>query len=145
MSIDHFEEQPDELLATHLRALHELPTATDVTGLRRRIINAATPVLAARAREAMRAVARPTWLEVTGGFSRIAIPLSLAAALLAVVLLRKSPRATESEDLTIALAYELTYSATGESDGTPSIAEQLLMPASADEVLLAPLNPEGYR
>jgi hypothetical protein len=145
MSIHQFDEQPDELLATHLRALHELPAASDVTALRRRIINAATSPLAIRARNTMRAVARPTWLDVTGGFGRIAIPLSLAAALLAMVLMRKLPKTAEQQDLTTALAYELTYSATGESNGMPSIAEQLLMPQSADEVLLAPVSQRDLR
>lgn len=145
MSMNQSDERPDEQLATHLRALHELPTASEVAALRRRILDAATPRLATRARETMRALPRPTWLDVTGGFGRIAIPLSLAAALLAMVLLRKLPRATESVDLTTALAYELTYSVTGESNGARSIAELLLMPESADEVLLAPLNPRVPR
>ncbi|MBL0170497.1 MAG: hypothetical protein IPP90_07135 [Gemmatimonadaceae bacterium] len=142
MNRHRFDDQPDQELAEHLRALHELPMAPDVTALRSRILEAASAPLAVRSRRTMRAVARPTWLDVTGGFGRIAIPLSLAAALLAMVLLRQLPVAAETEDPTLTLAYDLTYRGADESGRTPSIAEQLLLPENADEVLLAPVTPK---
>ena len=138
--MNNFDNQPDQQLAAHLRALHGLPTTNEVRALRRRILHATAAPLAERARRTLRAVARPTWLDATGGFGRIAIPLSAAAALLAMVLLRQIPAAADIEDPTMSLAYELTYSVAGDVDMTPSIAEELLMPASADEVLLAPVN-----
>jgi len=145
MSIDDFDNQPDQLLAQHLRALHGMPATNEVTALRGRILQATAGPLAARARRTVRAVARPNWLDITGGFSRIAIPLSLAAAVLAMVLLRQLPVADDADDSTMSLAYDLTYSVADGSGQTASIAEQLLMPENADEVLLAPVTRRGAR
>lgn len=135
------DNQSDEVLAQGLGALHALPTATEVTALRGRILREAAEPLAARARIAMRVMTRPTWLDVTGGFGRIAIPLSLAALLLAMVLLREAPLVADTEEPTMSLSYDLTYLVADQSGQVASIAEQLLMPENADEVLLAPLTP----
>jgi hypothetical protein len=80
---------------------------------------------------------RPTWLEVTGGFGRVAIPLSIAAALFAMLLLRSLPQVTTNDDAgTMAMATNVVT----DSLSAPEIADELLMPADADAVLLAPFD-----
>lgn len=71
-------------------------------------------------------------MDITGGFSRIAIPLSLAAALLAMVLLRQWPVVTAVDDTTMAMA----SSVVGDAEMTPQIADELVLPENADAVLL---------
>ena len=136
MMINGSDDNADRELAPQLRALHGLPSTTDVAGLRRRVLNAAAGPLAARARRTMREsmrVMRPTWLDVTSGFSRIAIPLSLAAAVLAMVVVRQLPVAAEVDDTTLAFAYD-----TVDGADSSSVLDMLRLPEDADAVLLAP-------
>jgi hypothetical protein len=124
---------PDADLGRRLRALEAPPSDARVDALRVRMLAAAAPALAARARQARIASAsRSSWMDITGGFSRIAIPLSLAAALLAMVLLRQWPVVTAVDDTTMAMA----SSVVGDAEMTPQIADELVLPENADAVLL---------
>lgn len=123
---------PDPELSRHLRALDEPISSERVAALRARVLAAAAPRLAARA------VRKLSWLDVTGGFGRIAIPLSLAAALLAMAILRALPQAAVVDETTMAMA----TSAVADSVSTPELADQLTLPADADAVLLAPFASE---
>lgn len=129
----------DPELARQLSALHAPPSSETVAALRQRIRLAAVPQLQARA-DAARGVLvlrRPTWLDVTSGFARVAIPLSLAAALFAMLILRALPQVTSGEDTnTMAMA----TSVVSDSLSAPEITDELLMPADADAVLLAPFD-----
>lgn len=137
---------PDPELASRLRALHDAPSAHDVAALRARVLAAAAPQLSARA-AATAAVAgtssakpvltlrRSTWLDVTSGFGRVAIPLSLAAAILAMLVLRSLPSVgVTDESTTMAMANTMV----SDSLSAPQLADELVMPEDADAVLLAP-------
>ena len=130
MTILEFDD--DRELTAELRALHPLPSPTDVTALRSRVLQAAAGPLAARARLTMRGLSRPTWLDVTSGFSRVAIPLSLAAAVLAMMVVRQLPN-TQPEEATLAFAIDAEDDVTVGS----SVADLLTVPQDADAILLA--------
>lgn len=130
---DEFDDDTNRDLTQRLRALHALPSTAEVSVLRTRILAAAAQPLAARARQTMRGIARPTWLDVTSGFSRVAIPLSLAAAVLAMVVVRQLPD-TARDDTTLAFAADAVDDVTEGS----SIADLLRLPEDADAILLAP-------
>ena len=130
---DEFDDDTNRNLAPQLGALHALPSTAEVTVLRARILAAAAQPLAARARQTMRAMSRPTWLDVTSGFSRVAIPLSLAAAVLAMVVVRQFPD-TARDDTTLAFAADAVEDVTEGS----SVADLLRLPEDADAILLAP-------
>ena len=123
---------PDPELSRYLGALDEPIAPERVVALRARVLAAAAPRLAARAAR------RLSWLDVTSGFGRIAIPLSLAAALLAMAILRQLPQATIVDETTMAMA----TSVVSDSLSTPELADQLTLPADADAVLLAPFASE---
>ena len=135
MISDEFDEDTNRNLTPQLRALHALPSTAEVTMLRARILAAAAQPLAARARQTMRAMSRPTWLDVTSGFSRVAIPLSLAAAVLAMVVVRQFPD-TARDDTTLAFAADAVEDV---SEGS-SVADLLRLPEDADAILLAPAD-----
>ena len=135
MMRDEFDEDTNRTLTPQLRALHALPSTAEVTMLRARILAAAAQPLAARARQTMRAVTRPTWLDVTSGFSRVAIPLSLAAAVLAMVVVRQFPD-TARDDTTLAFAADAVEDVT---EGSLA-ADLLRLPEDADAILLAPAD-----
>lgn len=148
--IDAQEElPPDREIAAHLRAMDAPLSAERVEELRVRIMVAAASRLADRASRARvqivatasraRDARRPSWLDVTSGFSRIAIPLSLAAALIAMILLRQLPETAAVDDTTMAMASGVL----GDSAYAPAIADELVLPESADDVLLAPFSSES--
>lgn len=145
----------DPEIAQRLRAL-DAPVSDDtVNALRARILNAAAPRLAARAEQSrIQLVSRPaqpisvarpretrrvSWLDATSGFSRVLIPLSVAAALLAMAMLRQLPAVSAVDDSTLAMA----SSVLGDSAMSPQIADELVLPESADEVLLGPNQSEA--
>jgi hypothetical protein len=125
--------RPDPELARHLRALDEPISPERIAVLRSRVLAAAAPRLAERRSR------RPSWLDITGGFGRIAIPLSLAAALLAMAILRALPQVQIVDETTMAMASTVV----GDSASTLDIADELLLPIDADAVLLAPAAGEA--
>ncbi len=132
MNHPDIEPTRDHELAARLRALDAPVSPETLSALRASIMAAAAPRLAARARP-LRLV---SWVDVTSGVGRIAIPLSLAAALFAMVLLRGLPQAT----FETALAEETTalaYAAVGDHEVAPQVTDELLLPENADAVLLA--------
>ena len=132
MNHPDIEPTRDHELATRLRALDAQVSPESVSALRSRILAAAAPRFAARARP-LRLV---SWVDVTSGVGRIAIPLSLAAALFAMVLLRGLPQST----VEAAVAEEstaLAYAAVGDHEVAPQVTDELLLPENADAVLLA--------
>ena len=127
-----YEPDRDRDLALRLRALDAPVSSETLVALRSRILAAAAPRLAARARP----IRLVSWIDVTSGVGRIAIPLSLAAALFAMVLLRGLPLAT----VETALSEEstaLAYAAVGDHEVAPQVTDELLLPENADAVLLA--------
>lgn len=118
----------DRELGDKLRALDAPLDPTDVSALRRRIMVAATPLLAARANWQR----RTSWLDETRSFGRVAIPLSLAAAMLAMVLLQQMPVVSPMADSSQTLAYNMV----GDTLSTEMLTEQILLPESADMILL---------
>jgi hypothetical protein len=106
--------------------------ALAVEALRQRVLVAAAPALAARAARAhltlssTPSAARSSWLDVTGRFGRIAIPLSIAAAALAMVLLRQLPEPAVADDTSASLSYrmigEYVMSDTTSAPGSPTAA-----------------------
>lgn len=119
---------PDPRLRRALLAADRAP-AVDIVALRRRILAAAAPPLAARRRP-------PSWQEVTSRAGRFLIPVSLAAAALAILLLRQVPPAAvelvASQAASTAVAYELPTSA----EEMQGLATDGLMPEDADSWLL---------
>lgn len=140
---------PDKEIAAHLRAMDAPLSAERVDELRARIMIAASSRLADRASRARiqvvatagraRDVSRASWLDVTSGFGRVAIPLSIAAALFAMVLLRQLPESAAVEESTMAMASGVL----GDSALSPEIADELVLPESADDVLLARFSSES--
>jgi len=87
--------------------------------------------------------ARSSWLDVTGRFGRIAIPLSIAAAALAMVLLRQLPEPAVADDTSASLSYRMIGEyVMSDTTSAPEITDGLLLPESADDVLLA-TPPDG--
>lgn len=125
----------DPELGDRLRALDAPLDPAAVTALRQRIMVAAAPMLAARAKWQR----RTSWLDETRAFGRVAIPLSIAAAMLAMVLLRQIPVVTPTVDNSQTLAYNMV----GDTLSTQLITEQMLLPDNADMVLLGFPNYEG--
>lgn len=129
----------DPELARRLAALDAPPSADAVAALRARIRAAAEPQLLAR--RGVIPLRRPSWWDVTSSFGRVAIPLSVAAALLAMLVLRALPQVTTTdESSTMAMASTMSTSIVTDSMSSPEIADELLMPADADAVLLAPFD-----
>ena len=124
---------PDRELAARLRAMDAGYSPATVSALRTRILDAAAPRLAARANARARPLRLVTWVDVMSSVGRVAIPLSLAAALFAMALLPKLPQATAMDDTSTALAYDIV----SDSVATPRITDELLLPENADAVLLA--------
>lgn len=124
----------DRELGDQLRALDAPLNPADVIALRQRIMRAATPMLAARANWQR----RTSWLDETRSFGRIAIPLSLAAAILAMVLLRQMPVISPTVDMSQTLAYNMV----GDTLSTEMLTEQMLLPESADMILLGFMDNE---
>lgn len=118
----------DRELGDKLRALDAPVDPAVVTALRQRIMVAAAPMLAARAKWQR----RKSWLDETSAFGRVAIPFSIAAALLAMVLVRQMPVVAPTVDMSQTLAYNLV----GDTLSTELITEQMLLPDNADMVLL---------
>lgn len=118
----------DRELGERLRALDAPLHPADVAALRQRIMFAATPLLAARANWQR----RTSWVDETRAFGRFAIPLSLAAAMLAMVLLRQMPVVTPVADTSQTLAYNMV----GDTLSTQMLTEQILLPDNADMILL---------
>lgn len=73
---------PDPLLREALQAVDRAPSI-DLVALRQRVLTAAAPQLAARR--------APSWWDVTGRAGRFLIPMGLAAAAVALLLLREPP------------------------------------------------------
>jgi hypothetical protein len=122
---------PDPLLGSALRALDRQPPI-DMVRLRQRVLESAAPRLAARR--------VPSWWEVTSRAGRFLIPASLAAAALAIVLLREAPAPADSLDAFAVQMMELTDSSSLAydfiGDGIDSIAAEALLPTDADSWLL---------
>jgi hypothetical protein len=103
-----------------------------------------TNVSRAQARPASRPASGPaSWMEATSGLGRIAIPLAVAAALIAMVVLRQLPPSTvtvaSTEDTTLSIAYAVV----GDSASAPLIVDELVIPQDADAVLLATDGNDG--
>ena len=127
----HF--NPDRELAARLRAMDVERSPSTVSALRARILDAAAQRLTARANAHARPLRLVSWVDVMSSVGRVAIPLSLAAALLAMALLPKLPQTTAMDDTSTALAYDIV----SDSVATPRITDELLLPENADAVLLA--------
>lgn len=128
------DHDPD--LAAALRAVDARATVDEVAALRARIRRAAAPVLAERA--ALHKVPRrgENWLDATSRFGRWAIPASLAASLLAAILLQWS-----SVGSSFATRDELyAFAVVADTSMSPLVTEQWMLPTSADAVLLEPLD-----
>jgi hypothetical protein len=128
---------PDELVhvrdaevAARLRAMHRIGTPAEVDALRARIRAAAALPLAERRRARSRST---SWLDSTSAIGRFAVPIGLVAAALCIVLLRQLPRTAAGDDSTSLLAYSLGADATV----TGQVAARLLLPESADALLLS--------
>lgn len=117
----------DRELGERLRALDAPLNPADVIALRQRIMVAAIPLLAARANRQR----RTSWLDETRSFGRIAVPLSLAAAILAMVLLRHIPIVAPVDN-----SQTLAYNMVGDTLSTEMLTEQMLLPDNADMILL---------
>ncbi len=127
------DELPDDLadardvdIAARLRAMHRVGTPVEVEALRARVRGAAAFPLAQRRRQAT------SWLDATSAIGRFAVPIGLAAAVLCIVLVRAQPGSPVRDDPSSLLAYGLGADATL----TLQVADQLLLPASADAMLL---------
>lgn len=127
---------PDHDLAAALRSVDVLPTVEEVAALRARIRRAAAPVLAERVALHKGPRRGENWLDATSRFGRWAIPASLAASLLAAILLKGwsdgSSFATRDELYAFAFVADTSMS--------PLVTEQWMLPTSADAVLLEPLS-----
>lgn len=119
----------DPELAAALRAVEELAGVDEVAALRTRIRHAAAPVLAERAGRYSAPRRGESWLDATSRFGRWAIPASLAASLLAAILLQRWSSSAARDDL-----YALAVVA--DTSMSPLVTEQWLLPTSADAVLL---------
>ena len=143
------EHEYDQEIRVRLTAMETPPTALAAEALRQRVLVAAAPALAARAARAhltlssTPSAARSSWLDVTGRFGRIAIPLSIAAAALAMVLLRQLPEPAVADDTSASLSYRMIGEyVMSDTTSAPEITDGLLLPESADDVLLA-TPPDG--
>ncbi len=131
----------DPELARRLAALSATPTAADVAALRTRILAAAAPRLQVRA--GILPFRRASWLDVTSSIGRIAIPLAVAAAITAMLVLRALPQITTVDDSNTMAMATPSGAIAGDSLLSPQSAEELLLPQDADAVLLAPFDHEA--
>jgi negative regulator of sigma E activity len=122
----------DPRLADALRGSPMPGGSLDDEQLHSRIMSAARPRLAQ-----LRAWPRPWW-EWTAGWARVAVPVGLAASLVAGVLLVRSPSSGESlssvaADTTTASGVILSAAAGG--TGSPQVGDELVAQASDDWLL----------
>jgi hypothetical protein len=91
----------------------------------------------AQSRLAARRQPEPSWWELTNRAGRFLIPASLAAAALAIILLRQTPHAAGTSDLaSIDTASALAYEISSDTADLHQMAVEALMPADADSWLL---------
>jgi hypothetical protein len=120
---------PDPRLRDALLAVDRAPTL-DVVALRSRILAAAAPQLAAR-RQA------PSWWDVTSRAGRFLIPASLAAAALALLLLRQAPAVGgATEVLASQTASSIAIETPDDVDAMRRTSTEQLMPSDAESWLL---------
>lgn len=127
--MDHEHELArDPELRARLRAMDADIDPAALNRLQARVMSAATPLLKARARWQR----SPSWLDVTGSIGRVAVPLSLAAAILAMVTVQRMPQRQSAQELTQTLAYNMV----GDTLSASLLADQILLPESADVIML---------
>jgi hypothetical protein len=121
---------PDPRLRDALRQVDRAPTL-DVEALRSRILASAAPRLA------LRRVPELSWWDVTSRAGRFLVPMSLAAAALAIILVRQAPLPTEHLDIAAAeTSNSLAYELSSDTVDLQRLAVDALMPADADSWLL---------
>jgi hypothetical protein len=121
--------RPDPRLAAALRALETPVTDADVEALRARVM--------ARAASRLRVAASTSgWWDVTRRVGRVVVPLSIAAAILAMVLVQRLPDApiVATADNDSMLAFDV------DASNSESVLLDLL-PENADALLLASPTP----
>jgi anti-sigma-K factor RskA len=127
---DHDDLTPDPRLRDALRLVDRAPTL-DVDALRVRILASAAPRLA------LRRTPELSWWDVTSRAGRFLVPASLAAAALAILLLRQAPLPTEHLDVAAAeITNAVAYDFSSDTADLQRLAADELMPADADSWLL---------
>ncbi|MBY0490387.1 MAG: hypothetical protein K2R93_11145 [Gemmatimonadaceae bacterium] len=120
---------PDPRLRDALLAVDRAPTL-DVAALRTRILAAAAPQLAARRQP-------PSWWDVTSRAGRFLIPASLAAAALALLLLRQAPAVGgATEVLASQTASSIAIETPDDVEAMSRTSTEQLMPSDAESWLL---------
>lgn len=120
---------PDPRLRDALRAVDRAP-ALDVAVLRTRVLAAAAAPLAARRQG-------PSWWEVTSRAGRFLIPTSLAAAALALLLLRQAPAGGAAPELVAAqMASAVAIELPEDAEALSGVDPETLLPHDADSWLL---------
>lgn len=121
---------PDPQLREALRQVDRAP-ALDVEALRSRVLASAAPRLA------LRRTPDVSWWEVTNRAGRVLVPLSLAAAALAIILLRQAPVTSDRLELAVAeTTNSLAYEIASDTFDLQGIAVEALVPTDADSWLL---------
>jgi hypothetical protein len=121
---------PDPRLRDALRQVDRAPTL-DVEALRSRILASAAPRLA------LRRAPDVSWWDVTSRAGRVLVPLSLAAAALAIILLRQAPVAGDRLELAVTeTTNSLAYEVSSDTFDLQGIAVESLVPTDADSWLL---------
>ncbi len=121
---------PDPRLRDALQASDRAPTI-DVAALRLRILAAAAPQLAARRQG-------PSWWDVTSKAGRFLIPMGLAAAAVALLLLRVPPVAGGPAAVMAAIetANSLAIETPDDIEAVNALSAEPLVPTDAESWLL---------
>jgi hypothetical protein len=130
MSIDPFgEPKPDPRIGAALRRREPIAASVADDGLRARIVRAARPELA-------RMAEGRSWWEWTAAWSRVAVPVGLAASLAAGVLLARAGGETTSGET----ASSVMLSAAAGTAGGAELGDQFVAQANDSWLLTQALD-----